>query len=43
MFLSLRNNLNEYLDNEFLLSHDEKHKCEYLEYMGKWIDIMESY
>jgi len=37
------NNLDEYFDNEFFLEHNEKHKCEYSEYMGKWIDIMESY
>ena len=35
------NNLEEYLDNEFI--NPQKHECKYLDSMGKWVDIMESY
>ncbi len=37
------NNLKEYLENEFLLDHNNRHKTEFLPYMGKWIDIMDAY
>lgn len=37
------NNLKEYLENEFLLDHDNRHKREYFPHMGKWIDIMDAY
>lgn len=36
------NNLEEYLDNEFI-NTQEKHERNYSDSMGKWVDIMESY